>query len=86
MNQFSAGLKLRSPLLRQGAPTKLNVRSRHFRPCASFGWDFEQSLRWQGLNVKFQEVVVHSIENCEADVAKQKHSQEIEWTITIMLD
>jgi hypothetical protein len=43
-------------------------------------------LRWQGLNVKFQEVVVHSIENCEADVAKQKHSQEIEWTITIMLD
>jgi hypothetical protein len=40
----------------------------------------------QRLNVKFQEVVVHSIENCEADVAKQKHSQEIEWTITIMLD
>jgi hypothetical protein len=38
------------------------------------------------LAVKFQEVVVHSIENCEADVAKQKHSQEIEWTITIMLD
>src|SRR5246127_626718 len=26
----------------------------------------------QGLNVKFQEVVVHSVENWEADVAKQK--------------
>ena len=47
---------------------------------------FVQILSWQGLNVKFQEVVVHSIENCEADVAKQKHSQEIEWTITILLD
>ena len=40
----------------------------------------------RALAVKFQEVVVHSIKNCEADVAKQKHSQEIEWTITIMLD
>ena len=26
----------------------------------------------QGLNVKFQEVGVHSVENWEADVAKQK--------------
>jgi hypothetical protein len=26
--------------------------------------------------VKFQEVVVHSIENCEADVAKQGQSNE----------
>jgi hypothetical protein len=38
------------------------------------------------LAVKFQDVVVHSIENCEAVVARQKRSQEIEWTITIMLD
>jgi hypothetical protein len=36
--------------------------------------------------VRFQEVVVHSVENCEADVAKQKLSQETEWTTTIMLD
>jgi hypothetical protein len=38
------------------------------------------------LDVKFQEVVVHSSKNCEADVAKQKLSQEAEWTTTIMLD
>src|SRR5258708_7034153 len=38
------------------------------------------------LDVKFQEVVVHSIENWEAEFAKQKRSQETEWTITIMLD
>jgi hypothetical protein len=36
--------------------------------------------------VKFQEVVVHSIENWEAEVAKQAAAQETEWTITIMLD
>jgi hypothetical protein len=40
----------------------------------------------QGLNVKFQDVVVHSVENWEANVAKQKLTQETEWTITIMLD
>ena len=49
MKQFSAGLKSSSPLLKQGAPTKLSARGKHFRPGASFGWDFEQSLRWQGL-------------------------------------
>jgi hypothetical protein len=38
------------------------------------------------LAVKFQKVVVHSVENWDADVAKQKQSQETEWTITIMLD
>ena len=38
------------------------------------------------LAVKFQKVVVHSIENWDADVAKQKQSQETEWTITIMFD
>jgi len=38
------------------------------------------------LNLKFQYVVVYSIKDCEADVAKQKRSQEIEGTITIMLD
>ena len=37
-----------------------------------------------GLNVKFQQVVVHSIENCEAGVAKQQLEQETELTITIM--
>jgi hypothetical protein len=40
----------------------------------------------RALAVEFQEVVVHSVENCEADVAKQKLSQEAEWTTTIMLD
>jgi len=39
-----------------------------------------------GLNVKFQEVVVHSVENWEAEVANKQLSQETEWTITIMLD
>jgi hypothetical protein len=38
------------------------------------------------LPVKFQEVVVHSIENCEAEVVSNRHLQEIEWTITIMPD
>jgi hypothetical protein len=38
------------------------------------------------LGVKFQDVVVHSVENWDAEVAKQKQSQETEWTITIMLD
>jgi len=45
----------------------------------------KQNIR-QGLNVKFQQVVVHSVENWEADVAKQKQPQETEWTITIMRD
>jgi len=36
--------------------------------------------------VKFQEVVVHSVENWEAEVANKQLSQETEWTITIMLD
>jgi hypothetical protein len=40
----------------------------------------------QPVNVKFQQVVVHSVKNWDADVAKQKQSQEAEWTITIMLD
>ena len=40
----------------------------------------------QALDVKFQQVVVHSVENWEADVAKQKQPQETEWTITIMRD
>ena len=40
----------------------------------------------QHLDVKCQEVVVHSIENWEAEFAKQKRSQETEWTITIMPD
>ena len=38
------------------------------------------------LNVKFQEVIVHSVENWEAEVAKQQQDQETEWTTTIMLD
>jgi len=38
------------------------------------------------LAVIYQEVVVHSIENCEAGVAKQQLEQETEWTITIMPD
>jgi hypothetical protein len=37
------------------------------------------------LGVKFQ-YVVHSIENWEAQFAKQRRSRESEWTITIMLD
>jgi hypothetical protein len=40
----------------------------------------------RALAVKFQQVVVHSVENWEADVAKQKQPQETEWTITIMRD
>jgi len=36
--------------------------------------------------VKFQQVVVHSVENWEADVVEAKADQETEWTITIMLD
>jgi hypothetical protein len=36
--------------------------------------------------VKFQQVVVHSVENWEADVAEQKLTQGTEWTIAIMLD
>jgi hypothetical protein len=36
--------------------------------------------------VKFQEVVVHSVENWEAEVASNRHLQETEWTTTIMLD
>jgi hypothetical protein len=31
-------------------------------------------------------VVVHSVENWEAEVANNRHLQETEWTITIMLD
>jgi hypothetical protein len=38
------------------------------------------------LAVKFQQVVVHSAKNWEADVAKRQTPQEAEWTITIMLD
>jgi len=40
----------------------------------------------RALAVKFQEVVVHSVENWEAEVANKQLSQETEWTITIMLD
>jgi hypothetical protein len=38
------------------------------------------------LDVKFQEVVVHSVENWDAGVAKQQLEQETEWNITIMPD
>jgi len=38
------------------------------------------------LIVKFQQVVVHSVENWEAEIASNSDSQETEWTITIMLD
>ena len=38
------------------------------------------------LGVKFQQVVVHSVENWEAEIASNSDSQETEWTITIMLD
>jgi hypothetical protein len=54
------------------------------------GWSFSptaNAFKIQGaLAVKFQKVVVHSVENCEAEVASNRHLQETEWTITIMLD
>jgi hypothetical protein len=34
--------------------------------------------------VKFQDVVVHSVENWEADVCEAKADQETEWTTIIM--
>ncbi|MEO6983068.1 MAG: hypothetical protein ABI072_08135, partial [Edaphobacter sp.] len=53
-----------------------------------FSWQVERA-KPEGLaylDVRFQGVVVHSVENWEADVAKQEVTQETEWTITIMLD
>jgi hypothetical protein len=38
------------------------------------------------LGVNYQEFVVHSVENWEAEFAKTFATQETEWTITIMLD
>jgi hypothetical protein len=49
-------------------------------------WFGEEMTAKVALPVKFQEVVVHSIENCEAEVVSNRHLQEIEWTITIMPD
>jgi hypothetical protein len=56
----------------------------------SSGHDFSRAAKSPrklgALAVKFQQVVVHSVKNWDADVAKQEQSQETEWTITIMLD
>jgi hypothetical protein len=38
------------------------------------------------LAVKFRQVVVHSVENWEADIANKTQFQETEWTMIVLLD